>query len=75
MLRAVLAGDPGFSSQWAVADGADAQFCLFALEADAQAPFLDCLGDAVFEVKELERTQWVDRHQRQGVGISSIEPP
>ena len=75
MFGAMFAGDPAFSGKWAVADGADAEFCFFAFEANPQAPFLDCLGDAVFEVKELERTQWVDRHQRQGVGISSIEPP
>ena len=56
MFGAVLAGDPGFSSQWAIANGADTQFCLLTLEANVQAPFLDCLGDAVFEVKEFERT-------------------
>ena len=56
LLGAVLASDPGFSGEGAVADGADAKLCFLTLEADVQAPFLDCLGDAVFEVKEFERT-------------------
>jgi hypothetical protein len=62
MFGAVLGGDPGFSSQWAIANGADAKFCFLTFEANPQAPFLDCLGDAIFEVKELEWAEGIDCH-------------
>ena len=62
MLRAVFGSDPAFGGKGAVTNGADAEFCLFAFQANTQAPLLNRFRYAVVEVEQFEWSERIECH-------------